>query len=131
MTETEQLRKELNELRERVAVLESQRNPPPAPVAPGRPGGAPLFPAGGGLLGEAARRQQEEAARHRDRHLRDWNVPQQTTLGSGVMAQGLSSDRRYGLVAGYMNAMMPCEADYPVVNRAASHPVAAQGDQQA
>lgn len=106
MNESEQLRKEMNELRERVAVLESQRRPPPAPVSGGG-GGSPLSPFGGTFIGsplaDAARQKQAQDEEQRRRLMAREGGPL-ANMGARI---GVSGDGHLGLIAGALNTQFP------------------------
>lgn len=123
MNESEQLRKEMNELRERVAVLESKQTPPPAKFFGALGVGGPLGEAV--RRGEEARRQQEEQRR------RDLQATAAMT-GSGLVQNlgarsGVSTDGHLGLVGTVLNTQLgnlyggqvqacnPCACSFPFI----------------
>lgn len=107
MTENDQLRKEMNELRERVAVLESQRRPPPAPV-PGGGGGSPLSPFGGTSIGstiaDAARQKQAQDEEQRRRLMARQGGPL-AKMGAQI-GQQYGIDRLYEARVGANNPLL-------------------------
>lgn len=122
MTEIEQLRREVNELRERVAVLESKQAPPPAKFFGALGVGGPLGEAA--RRGEEARRQQEEQRR---RNLQASAGAAGTGLQNMGGQIGVSTDWHLGLVGTVLNKQLgnlygsqvqasnPCACSFPFI----------------